>query len=282
MQEERVAPDIHVFTSELYAQVTASLIVTDEGCILIDTLPFPEETAQILASAGNLCRGGVRLLVLTHYHSDHVYGAYQFPHATIVAHSLTRQILIEKGLDVLEEAKSQSPELEEVRLMLPTVVFDNDELSLHLGNKTLQLFHSPGHTPDSIAAYVVEDRVLFAADSMMPVPTIFDGDIDALTTSLNRLKEIPIDSVVQGHGEVILRGEVIARIDEALGYLDQIRDIVNKAVAAGEPRVSLLEHDIESCGLSRIPLNGQVQQLHVTNLVALYDSLKGKQDRVKA
>lgn len=271
MQEERVARDIHVFTSELYAQVTAGLVVTEEGCILVDTLPFPEETAQIVSAARNLCRGGVQLLVLTHYHADHTYGAYQFPHATIVGHALTRDLLIDKGFPALQEAKSQASKLAEVELILPTVVFGSGKLTLHLGKKTLQLFHSPGHTPDSIAVFVVEDRVLFASDTMLPVPTIFDGDLEILVQSLERLKEFPIDSIVQGHGEVILRGEVVDRIDQAVAYLFTVRELVNETVADDRPRESLLEHDIESFGLSRIPLNGLVQQLHEANLLALYD-----------
>lgn len=271
MQEERVASDIHVFSSELYAQVTAGLIVTQEGCILIDTLPFPEETSRMVSAARSLCPSGVHLVVLTHYHADHTYGAYQFPEATIVGHGLTRDLLIQKGFDALTEAKSQAPELAEVELILPTVVFGEGELTLHLGSKTLQLFHSPGHTADSIAAFVVEDKVLFASDTLLPVPTIFDGDLDTLVQSLERLKELPIESIVQGHGEVILRGEVTDRIDEAVAYLHTISHLVGDAIAKDHPRDTLLKSDIESCGLSRIPLNGLVQQLHIANLLALYD-----------
>ncbi len=271
MQEERVASDIHIFTSEAYAQVTAGLIVTDQGCILIDTLPFPEETAQIAATVRALSPDGVRLLVFTHYHSDHTYGAYQFPGATVVSHVLTRDLLIEKGVDALATAKSQAPELAEVDLVLPSVVFGSGGLTLHLGNKTLQLFHSPGHTPDSIAAYVVEDKVLFASDTVLPVPTIFDGDLNVLITSLKRLKKMSLESVVQGHGEVILRGEVNGHIDQGVAYLNKIEKLASRAIAEGRPRDSLLQVDIESCGLSRIPLNGLVQQLHTTNLLALFD-----------
>ena len=38
MQRERVADDIYVFTSDLYAQVTAGVVVTSEGAVVIDTL----------------------------------------------------------------------------------------------------------------------------------------------------------------------------------------------------------------------------------------------------
>jgi cyclase len=275
MQEERVAHDIHIFTSDLYAQVTAGLIVTEEGGILIDTLPFPEETRELVQATRELCPLGVPLVVYTHYHADHIYGGYQFPDATIVSHALTRELIIEKGLDALQESKNQAPELEEVDLALPEVVFESGDMYLHLGQKSLRLFRSAGHTMDSIAIFVVEDRVLFAADTMLPVPTIFDGDLDTLVASLERLKELPIESMVQGHGEVILRGEVGDRIDQAVDYLEQIREIVAKTIEKDRPRQSLLESDIESCGLSRIPLNGLVQQLHTANLLALYDRMTG-------
>lgn len=273
MQEERVSKDIHVFTSELYAQVTAGLIVTSKGCILIDTLPFPEETLEIAAFVRNHYRSEVQQLVFTHYHADHTYGAYLFPRATVVAHAMTRDILLEKGLDALGEAKSQATELAEVELVLPTVVFDEGEMTLHLGSKTVELFHSPGHTPDSIAAYVIEDKVLFAADTVLPVPSIPDGDLETLIESLERLKKRPIESVVQGHGEVILRGEVHARLDQGVTYLKKIRKLVNRTIKQGRARSSLLENSIESCGLSRIPLNGLVQQLHTANLLSLYDKM---------
>jgi hypothetical protein len=60
-------------------------------------------------------------------------------------------------------------------------------------------------------------------------------------------------------------------VDESITYLETIRELVGQTVAAGKPRDSLLEVGIESCGLSRIPLNGLVQQLHTANLLALYD-----------
>lgn len=273
MQHERVSSDIHVFTSDLYAQVKAGLIVSEEGCILLDTLPFPEETIQIVDYVSNHCPGGVQQIVFTHHHADHTYGACQFPGTTVVAHALTRTCLIERGFDALAVAKSQTLELADVELVLPTVVFDQGELSLHVGKKTVHLIHSPGHTPDSIMAYVVEDKVLFASDTLMPVPTIFDGDLETLIHSLERIKELPIESLVQGHGGVILRGEVAFHADRSVAYLEKIRDLTSQAIAEGQSRDSLLEIDIESCGLSRIPLNGLVQQLHATNLLALYDQM---------
>ena len=47
MIRERVTEDVFVFISSLYAEVGATVIVSPEGAVVIDTLPFPEETQQI-------------------------------------------------------------------------------------------------------------------------------------------------------------------------------------------------------------------------------------------
>jgi hypothetical protein len=59
----------------------------------------------------------------------------------------------------------------------------------------------------------------------------------------------------------------------SLSYLDAIEKLVSKAIKKGKSRDSLYEASIEDCGLSRIPLNGLVQQIHVANLLALYDRM---------
>ena len=85
MKRERVSDDIVVFTSTLYAQVNAGAVLTPAGAVLIDTLPFPEETREIadyLESEG--ARGVVRYVVNTHRHGDHTHGNYLFPHADII------------------------------------------------------------------------------------------------------------------------------------------------------------------------------------------------------
>ena len=271
MHQERVSTDVHIFTSELYAQVTAGLIVTPEGCILIDTLPFPVETADILRATAQSCAKGIKHIIFTHHHADHTYGAYLLPQAEIVSYAQTRDLLIERAIPTLERDKAQTPELADVQIMLPGVVFSEGELVLHLGGKTIRLIHSPGHTPDSIVAYVEEDKVLFAADTVMPIPVIVDGDLEDMIESLQKLHALQVENMVQGHGEVILRGEVPLAIDRSIKYLRTIEKLVKKTIARGQPRASLQEMNIEDCGLSRIPLNGLVQQLHIANLLTLYD-----------
>lgn len=274
MVRERIADDIYVFTSQLYAQVTAGAILTKDGVILIDTLYFPEETKAIKEFLEERQGLKIRYVINTHYHADHSQGTYLFPEAQIVSHALCRQLLDSAGRAGLAEAQAQMPELEEVEIILPELVFKEGVLNLYLGGKTLQLFHMPGHSLDLVGVYVTNNQILFASDNCMPVPTIFDGSHKALTASLKRMVELEPDTIVQGHGEVILRGEVNAVIQDDLDYLARIHDKVSKVLNKNQPIEALDKIGIESCGKSRIPLNGLVSDLHRANLYRLYEELR--------
>jgi cyclase len=270
---ERIADDIYVFTSKRYVQVTAGAVLTREGVILIDTLFYPEETEAIRDFLESRLGLPVSYVIITHYHADHSIGSYLFPRAQIVSHGLCRKLLDSSGRQGLDQMKSQSAEFGKASVVLPGLVFDQGSLSLHLGGKTLRLIHLPGHSPDLIGVVVVNDRILFASDTLMPVPTIFDGKYEDLVNSLVTIREMSLDCAVQGHGEVILRGELQAVIDSDLSYLARIKEKVGEIVASGDSISALKRIDIESCGKSRLPLNGFVSDLHQANLRKLYQEM---------
>ena len=90
MHRERISDDVYVFTSGMYAQVTASAIVTTEGVVVIDTLPFPGETRQVIEYIER--RAPIKYVIYTHYHADHTYGGYLFRNAQFIAHELCREL----------------------------------------------------------------------------------------------------------------------------------------------------------------------------------------------
>lgn len=278
MQRERVADDIYVFTSELYAQVTAGAVITSEGAILIDTLVFPEETRAIKNFLENRLSCPVRYVINTHYHADHTYGTCFFPEARVVAHARCFDLLNTRGREGLALAQHSTPELRDVQIVMPQLVFETGAMSIYLGNKTIEMHHSPGHSPDSITCLIKEDRVLFAADTLMALPYFVDGNHSDFVTSLNMLRNGGYENVVQGHGEVVLRGEVEEVIQSDLNYLSTLRRHVEHIIERGLPEDALNRIGIEDCGKSRISLNGLVMDLHRANLHALYHQLRAGAD----
>jgi len=278
MVRERIADEVYVFTSKRYAQVTVGAILTSEGVILIDTFFYPEETRAVKQFLEQRLGLPIRYVINTHYHADHTLGNCLFPQAQLVSHRRCRELLHERGGAGLDQMKAQSPEFGNVTVVLPEMVFDQGDMTFHLGDKTVTLCYLPGHSADLIGVWVADDRIFFASDNMMPVPTIFDGDLADLQRSLSTILDMNPDFVVQGHGEVILRGEIESLIQSDLAYLDCIQERVADFLASGRPEERLATISIESCGKSRIPLNGLVADLHQANLRKLYQELLAVSD----
>ena len=279
MKRERVSDDIVVFTSTLYAQVNAGAVLTPAGAVLIDTLPFPEETGEIadyLESEG--ARGVVRYVVNTHRHGDHTHGNYLFPHADIIGHRLCRETLLRWGNESLQAAKEATPELDAVTLRIPNITFER-EMSLYLGGMTMELLYLPGHTIDGIGMLIRSERVLFSGDAIMPLPSFVWGDREQLIHSMQRVKAMDLEHIVQGHGDVLLRGEMAEVIDENLAYLDNIYEKVKKRVEMGASERDLEKITVEKSGGSPIAMDGMGKKLHQANLIKLYRTFREEQQR---
>ncbi|HWS23643.1 MAG TPA: MBL fold metallo-hydrolase [Anaerolineales bacterium] len=270
MHREKVSENVYWFQSEVYAQVTAGLVTGPQWAVLIDTLATTEETLQIRDFIEHELNLRVRYIINTHYHADHAWGNCFFPDATVISHSLCRVLLEKKGIPSLEKAKIQNNSFNQVKIVLPHITFENEELILRVGKKNLILFHSTGHSPDGISVLVEEDRILFAGDAFMPLPFVADGNIDELAASIKKIGKMGLENIIQGHGEIVLRGEIDGAVKENLAYLSALRKHVRAALKRKSPMEYLEEITIEDCGKSRVYLGGLAEQLHQVNLRALY------------
>jgi len=276
MRKERVTENVYVFTSEAYAQVTAGAIVTNEGTVVIDTLPFPRETREMIDFLRAESRRGIRYVINTHHHADHVYGNYLFEEADIISSEKCREIMRKTGEKNLAETKQQNPELAEVVLRLPNLTFP-DKMTIHLGERVMRLLPLPGHTPDDIGVYIEGEKILFAGDAVMPLPYIFWGERVQLQETLKMIKGMNLENIVQGHGEVLLKGEIDDVLDQGIAYLDTIYERVKSKLSSRMSKERLFnEISLESCGYSPIALDGLVKQLHRSNLLRVYQTLTAK------
>lgn len=273
MHRERVSDNVYWFQSEVYAQVTAGAIAGPNWAVVVDTLALPEETLEMRDYIENTVGVPVRYVINTHNHADHSWGNCFFPGATVIAHSLTRKALLEKGELSLEAIKKQNAVFKQVKLVLPHLTFSDGSLTLRVGKKTLVLSPAPGHSIDGISVLVEEDRVLFAGDAFMPLPYVVDGDLDVLTATIKQMGKMGLENIIQGHGDIILRGEIEEATRSNLAYLNSIRKGVRAASRKRDPLEAMAEIDIESCGKSRVTLGGLGIELHKRNLVHLYKTL---------
>jgi len=276
MHRERVSENVFWFQSEVYAQVTAGVIAGPQWAVVIDTLALPDETLGMREFIEHELGVPVRYVINTHYHADHAWGNCFFPGATIISHARCRELLEERGIPSLEAARKQNANLRQVKIVLPHMTFDSGEFNLRVGRKNLNIFPTFGHSSDGIAIMVEEDRVLFAGDAFMPLPYIVDGNIDDMIASTKKIGRMGLENIVQGHGDIILRGEIDAAVKENLNYLTTIKKTIKAATRRRNSDEFLESMRIEDFGKSRVALGGLALTLHERNMRILLEKEQGE------
>jgi glyoxylase-like metal-dependent hydrolase (beta-lactamase superfamily II) len=276
MHRERVSENVFWFQSEVYAQVTAGVIAGPQWAVVIDTLALPDETLGMREFIEHELGVPVRYVINTHYHADHAWGNCFFPGATIISHARCRNLLEERGIPSLDAARKQNANLRQVKIVLPHITFNSGEFNLRVGKKNLNIFPAFGHSDDGIAIMVEEDRVLFAGDAFMPLPYVVDGDIDDMIASTKKIGRMGLENIVQGHGDIILRGEIDAAVKENLNYLAAVKKTIKAAARRRNSDEFLESMRIEEFGKSRVYLGGLALTLHERNMHILLEKEQGE------
>lgn len=269
MQRERISENVYWFQSETYAQVSAGVIAGPKWAVVIDTL-MPQETLGIRNFVEEKLGIAVRYVINTHYHADHCWGNCFFPGATIIGHERCRELLIKKTPSALEIARQDSPLYKQISIKPPQITFSQGTFTMRVGNKTLKLFATPGHSEDGISVLVEDDKVLFSGDAFMPLPFIVDGDLNQYVQSLQCFASMGLENIIQGHGDIILKGEIEEKVHENITYLTALQKAIRTARRRKNPIEVLDNIGVETCGKSRILLGGLASELHRRNLRALY------------
>jgi cyclase len=235
---QEVAPDVYAVHNR-WVEGKSGIVLGRRHALLIDANGYPDETQAALDWLRERGRQP-SLVVLTHGHGDHVLGGAPLldlePAPVIVAHRHTPQV-IERQLIGWTEREKASVDDVRARTLWPTVTVDGDDgvpgATLWLGNKTVRLLSTPGHSEDGMCIYIEEDRLLFGGDTVVTgiVPAIGDGDSRQLGDSLRRLSGLDINVLVPGHGPV-MRGVSAVRA-WMLGWADyllRVRKAVEKEV----------------------------------------------------
>ncbi|WP_342497639.1 MBL fold metallo-hydrolase [Bacillus sp. FSL R7-0672] len=127
------------------------------------------------------------LVVLTHWHWDHIFGLPALPDTVSIASAKTRNEM-EKLLpfswsdEAIDERVREGTEIEfcakaireeyqdhrDIQVVLPDVTFDR-RMEIDLGGVTCVVQHVGGdHAADSVIVYVKEEKILFLGDCIYP------------------------------------------------------------------------------------------------------------------
>jgi cyclase len=227
-----VAPG--VFSAEhQVAEGKNAVLFGARGALAIDAGMYLEEGLAMAAFIRD--RGWEpERFALTHGHGDHVLGASPLAGGEVYAHALTPKV-IRRQVPGWAAKWGKSEAEVEAELIWPTVTF-SEELCVDMGGRTVRFFPTPGHSEDSVSAFVEEERVLIGGDAVVTgiVPAIGDGDGATLEASLRRLAEMEIEVLVAGHGPVLYGAERIRDwLEWEADYLGGVRQRVEQMLVGG-------------------------------------------------
>jgi len=163
-------------------------------------------TSHADAILHNLQKAGITKaithLILTHAHYDHIGAAWQFKDKydlVVIAHELDVDAIEGvPGTERLTAASWYGAIYQPVKVDL---VIRNSIEEMTLDGTSIVIYHSPGHTPGSIVATVVDDgkTVLFGQDIHGPFMPEFGSSIQDWATSMKMLLGLDIDILCEGH-----------------------------------------------------------------------------------
>lgn len=173
------------------------LINGEKHWFVIDTFLGPGAISEVNAYLGEKIDKKPTIVVNTHAHFDHFWGNCAFPNSMIVGHVLCKQGIERKQQgDYL--ANNPGLQMGKVELIGPNLTFEE---RMVFEDDGIELFHSPGHTRDSISCIDKEDQILFVADNIgLPLPSIYPGvKVEDFIETLETYQKLALPTIVSSH-----------------------------------------------------------------------------------
>ena len=202
--------------------ITAS--VGSDGILLVDSM-YDRMNVRIKKSLDSIAEKPIRIVVNSHFHSDHIEGNKSLKKSAII---IGHQNIKKRLKTSKDKAKLK---------MIPTITF-SDSLKIEFNGEDVEIYHFPNSHSDSDAVvYFTKSKVLHMGDmffyEMFPaVYTQSGGNIYNLISSLEAIvKKIPHGTkIIPGHGS-------LATKDDLSNYLDMLKkttNIVQKGINQGK------------------------------------------------
>ena len=235
----------NVFVETGFQGCNTSIVRTTAGVVIIDTPMIPEEAQIWQREAAGF--GPILYVINTEPHPDHAAGNYWFG-ARVVAHEGTRQWLTAARTgdiaDSFEKIKSDSLAKDpSFYYRLPEITF-SDRMTLHIGKHTFHLINMPGHTASETSVYVPEERVVFTGDNLnLHIPIFINALPYDWLESLQRLKDLDVDKIVPGHGQVSDKSCIEPMHEAVSSWINAVKSAVDRGWSLEETleKVALAE-----------------------------------------
>lgn len=237
---QQIGPGIYIETG--FRSVNVGAILTDEGFILIDTPPYPDDARcwrEMLAEESDK---PILAIVNTDYHRDRVLGNCWFNARVIVAHEDAishiqnlPSAFVDTAVDALVQDPLERSSFLGAQLHIPSVGFTR-RMQLRFGSTAIPLLAMPGPTTGSLWVHLPDHQILFAGDSVITDQHPYISSpctknwLDSLT--ILRRSRFQVERIIPGRGPVVDKSAT----EPISNYLRLARRRVHSLYNAGRPR----------------------------------------------
>jgi cyclase len=255
---------------------TSSIILTEEGVVIIDTGQTPIDSREVMEAVKKLTRLPVRLVINTEVHPDHTTGNFVFSPPALVINPADASEAMRQAYDPqrASELARQSAEMRDAvqgyRLVTPHIEY-HDKATLRVGERTFELLHLKNvHSEADTAVWLPAERVLFSAS--VAIPNSINNirpfvAIPDMLAAIKMLKALNPEIVVPGHGSF----GTTKIFDDSQRYYELLLERVGIMVREGKS-LDQIKREL------RMPEYGDwsYQERMPTNIEAAYRAVNGK------
>lgn len=248
----QISPHIHVLRTPLGpepGQFVNVYLLSCDHLTVIDT-GFNASSKLIIDYIHEMGRNPseIDMIILTHRHPDHIGAAKTIHDRTgceVAAHTLERPTIEAVDQALLKTLGPGIPPLVGGPVQVTRPLNDGDILGIGT-EVTIEVLHTPGHTPGSIALFYKEEKALFSGDAVVvPGRMPIYSDPVVFVRSIQRLKGIEeIKHFLPGHDMPVENEASYERLDAALAYIQHIDDLVHQVSEKAEGR---LDPEVLTC-----------------------------------
>jgi alkyl sulfatase BDS1-like metallo-beta-lactamase superfamily hydrolase len=261
-----VTEGVHVAVG--FGLANSVLLTGDGGNVIVDTMESAEAASAVRDEFARISSAPVAAIVYTHNHADHIFGAgvlagdskpEVIAHASLNAElgrlvTATREVTYRRSMRQFGTFLSDSERLHcgvgpklvsdaktTMALLPPTRTFDGDRLEITVAGIRMVLLHLPGETPDTIAVWLPEKRVLVSGDNYYhSFPNLYAirgtpvRDVLQWVASLDAMRALRPAFLVPGH-TLPLSGadEIFSRLTDYRDAMQFVHDQTVRAMNEG-------------------------------------------------
>ena len=204
-------------------------LVHDRGEWLLIDIGFQDTTDEIIDLIRQLdfSLASCKYLVATHADVDHIQGLKRakelLPGATTVGHPECQQLLAAGDrIETYAEISAQGISIDLPEIKIEQTI--NEGSTLKVGDLSLEVWNTPGHTPSQLAFRVGD--LLFSGDNIYRdggvgnIDAHHGSDIPAFIHSLERIRDSDVKWLLPSHGPIFRkdRAQLQRTIDRLTGY----------------------------------------------------------------